>query len=90
MAKEPRQTRNRARDMIGDYYLANRQVEEENRIRQQAGENNGTPVDHQDTSEQGHPESGAKRKPWTKSEKTLFVVIVLGLIAVVVKYFVLR
>jgi preprotein translocase subunit Sss1 len=37
MAKKQKNIRNRARDMIGDYYLSNRQVEKENSERQQAG-----------------------------------------------------
>ncbi len=36
MTKKQKNTRNRARDMIGDYYLSNRQVEKENSERQQA------------------------------------------------------
>lgn len=36
MAKKQKNVRNRARDMIGDYYLSNRQVEKENSERQQA------------------------------------------------------
>jgi len=35
MTKKQKNTRNHARDMIGDYYLSNRQVENENRERQQ-------------------------------------------------------
>lgn len=35
MAKKQKNIRNRARDMIGDYYLSNRQVEKENSERQQ-------------------------------------------------------
>jgi preprotein translocase subunit Sss1 len=35
MAKKQKNIRNHARDMIGDYYLSNRQVEKENRERQQ-------------------------------------------------------
>lgn len=35
MANKQKNTRNRARDMIGDYYLSNRQVEKENSERQQ-------------------------------------------------------
>jgi preprotein translocase subunit Sss1 len=35
MAKKQKSIRNRARDMVGDYYLSNRQVEKENRERQQ-------------------------------------------------------
>ena len=35
MAKKQKNIRNRARDMMGDYYLSNRQVEKENRERQQ-------------------------------------------------------
>jgi preprotein translocase subunit Sss1 len=35
MAKKQKNIRNRGRDMIGDYYLSNRQVEKENRERQQ-------------------------------------------------------
>jgi hypothetical protein len=35
MPKKQRNIRNRARDTIGDYYLSNRQVEKENRERQQ-------------------------------------------------------
>lgn len=37
MAKKHKNIRNRARDMIGDYYLSNRQVEKENSERQQTG-----------------------------------------------------
>lgn len=37
MAKKQKNIRNRARDMIGDYYLSNRQVEKENSERQQTG-----------------------------------------------------
>jgi len=84
MAKESRQTRNHARDMIGDYYLANRQVEQENRSRQQESETIENP------QRPAFSESGKKRKPWTRSEMTLFVVIALGLVAIVVKYIVLR
>jgi preprotein translocase subunit Sss1 len=35
MTKKQKSIRNHARDMIGDYYLSNRQVENENRERQQ-------------------------------------------------------
>jgi preprotein translocase subunit Sss1 len=35
MPKKQNNIRNRARDTIGDYYLSNRQVEKENRERQQ-------------------------------------------------------
>jgi hypothetical protein len=35
MTKKHKNVRNRARDMIGDYYLSNREVEKENSERQQ-------------------------------------------------------
>lgn len=35
MGEKQKNIRNRARDMVGDYYLSNRQVEKENRERQQ-------------------------------------------------------
>ena len=66
MSKSKKNVRNKARDMLGDYYLANRQVEKENRERQE------------------------DRKAWSSSEIFLLVVIVLGLIALAVKYLVLE
>lgn len=65
MAKKQKQVRNHARDMIGDYYLSNRQVEKENSERQQ------------------------NRKEWSRSEKALLVVILLGAVALIIKYVVL-
>jgi len=35
MPKKEKQVRNRGRDMIGDYYKSNREVEKENRSRQE-------------------------------------------------------
>lgn len=66
MSKPKKNVRNKARDMLGDYYLANRQVEKENRERQEA------------------------RKAWSSSEIFLLVIIVLGLIALAVKYLILE
>jgi hypothetical protein len=66
MEKKHKQVRNRARDMVGDYYLSNRQVEKENRERQKP------------------------RKVWSGSERALLVIIILGVIALVIKYIVLR
>lgn len=65
MAKKQKNVRNRARDMIGDYYLSNKQVEKENRERQQS------------------------RKEWNGSEKLLLVAILVGLVALFIKYVVL-
>ncbi len=36
MTKKDKKVRNRARDMIGDYYLSNRAVEKENSERQES------------------------------------------------------
>ena len=66
MSKSKKNVRNKARDMLGDYYLANRQVEKENRERQE------------------------NRKAWSTSEIFLLVVIVLGLVALAVKYLILE
>lgn len=66
MSKPKKNVRNKARDMLGDYYFANRQVEKENRERQEA------------------------RKGWSTTEITFLVVIVLGLVALAVKYLVLE
>ena len=65
MPKKEKQVRNHARDMVGDYYLSNRQVEKENRERQQT------------------------RKEWSRSEKALLVVILLGVVALIIKYIIL-
>lgn len=65
MAKKQKTVRNGGRDMVGDYYLSNRQVEKENSERQQT------------------------QKKWSNSEKTLLVVIVIGVIALIIKYVVL-
>lgn len=65
MAKKPKNVRNRARDMIGDYYQSNREVEKENQTRQE------------------------NRKEWTRSEKILLAVIILGAIGLVIKYIIL-
>jgi preprotein translocase subunit Sss1 len=65
MANKQKNIRNRARDMIGDYYLSNRQVEKENNERQQTG------------------------KEWSKSEKFLLVLIVIGAVGLIIKYVVL-
>lgn len=65
MSKKPKSVRNRARDMIGDYYKSNREVEKENQTRQE------------------------NRKEWTRSEKLLLAVIILGAIGLVVKYVIL-
>ena len=66
MSKPKKPARNKARDMLGDYYFANRQVEKENRARQE------------------------KRKGWSSSEILLLVIIVLGLLALAVKYLILE
>ena len=66
MSKSKKNVRNKARDMLGDYYLANRMVEKENRERQE------------------------NRKAWSSSEIFLLVVIVLGLVALAVKYLILE
>jgi len=66
MTKKQKQVRNRARDMVGDYYLSNRQVEKENRERQKT------------------------RKVWSGGEKALLAIIILGVIALIIKYIVLR
>ena len=48
-------------------------------------------TEHTETKgEQGRQEGIRERKPWTKSETILLILIVLGVVAVVVKYFVLR
>lgn len=65
MAKKTKNVRNRARDMIGDYYKSNREVEKENQTRQE------------------------NKKEWTRSEKTLLAVIILGAIGLVIKYVIL-
>jgi hypothetical protein len=83
MTKKQRETRNHARDMIGDYYMANREVEKENRKRQEAGE----PFETGDTKT---GDTKKERKAWSSSEKLLLGMIILGLLAIIVKYFVLR
>ena len=65
MAKKTKNVRNRARDMIGDYYKSNREVEKENQTRQE------------------------NRKEWTRSEKMLLAVIILGAIGLVIRYVIL-
>ena len=58
--------------------MANREVEKENRKRQEAGES----FEADDTKKE--------RKSWSSSEKLLLGMIILGLLAIIVKYFVLR
>ena len=62
MSPNQKKVRNRARDMVGDYYRSNRYVEQENKERQKY------------------------EKKWSKSEKMLLVIIILGLLGIVVKY----
>ncbi|MEG0392682.1 MAG: hypothetical protein RR626_07960 [Anaerovoracaceae bacterium] len=66
MAKK--QTRNKARDVIGDYYKANRQVEKEN--------------------EKAREES--QKKGWSRSERTMLIVILVCGVAILVKYLVFK
>lgn len=72
--KKKRQVRNKARDMIGDYYKSNRMVEEDNRRRQE--------------QEQQPQPKGLKHL--NANETVYVVVIVLGLIGIFVKYVILR
>jgi hypothetical protein len=65
MAKKEKNVRNRARDMIGDYYKSNREVEKDNNARQE------------------------NKKEWTRSEKLLLALIIIGAIGLVVKYVIL-
>lgn len=70
-----KKTRNKARDMIGDYWKTNRQAERENdaaRKRQQEGR------------------SEKEKKQWTSTEKGMLVVIIIGLIGIFFRYVVFR
>lgn len=70
--KEKRQVRNKAKDVLADYYKTNMAYDEENRQRQK---------------EEGVETKGLKNLNTT--EKTCVAVIVLGLIGIVIKYFIL-
>lgn len=70
-----KKTRNKARDMIGDYWKTNRQAERENeaaRKRQQEGR------------------SEKEKKQWTSTEKGMLAVIIIGLIGIFFRYVVFR
>lgn len=67
MAKE-RKVRNKARDMLGDYWKVNREVSK---------------MDDEATKDQ-------KGGPLRGNEKIWIAVIVIGLILIVLKYFVLK
>ncbi|MDD5987019.1 MAG: hypothetical protein PUC26_04275 [Eubacteriales bacterium] len=70
-----KKTRNKARDMIGDYWKTNRQAERENeaaRKRQQEGR------------------SEKEKKQWTSTEKGMLVVIIIGLVGIFFRYVVFR
>ena len=70
-----KKTRNKARDMIGDYWKTNRQAERENeaaRKRQQEGR------------------SEKEKKQWTSPEKGMLVVIIIGLVGIFFRYVVFR
>ena len=70
--KKKRQVRNKAKDVLADYYKTNMAYDEENRQRQK---------------EEGVETQGLKNLNTT--EKTCVAVIVLGLIGIVIKYFIL-
>lgn len=70
--KKKRQVRNKAKDVLADYYKTNMAYDEENRQRQK---------------EEGVETKGLKNLNTT--EKTCVAVIVLGLIGIVIKYFIL-
>lgn len=67
MAKK--KTRNRAKDVISDYYRTNRQVEKEN---EEARERQG------------------EQKGWSRSEKIMLGIIIIGAIGLLFRYVILR
>ncbi|MEA4922988.1 MAG: hypothetical protein VB031_06420 [Eubacteriaceae bacterium] len=67
MAKK--KVRNKARDVLGDYYKSNRAVEKAN--------------------EEARKEQGPK-KGWSRSEKIMMTIIILGAIGIVIRYVILR
>lgn len=71
--KKKKQVRNKAKDVLVDYYKTNKAYDEENRRRQK---------------EEGVETKGLKNL--NPTEKTCVVVIVLGLIGIVIKYFILQ
>ena len=70
--KKKKQVRNKAKDMIADYYMTNKAYDEENRQRQK---------------DEGVESKGLKNLNTT--EKSCVAVIILGLIGIVIKYFIL-
>ncbi|MGI6737306.1 MAG: hypothetical protein ACOX41_08345 [Anaerovoracaceae bacterium] len=73
MAKK--KVRNKARDVIGDYWRTNRRAERDN---------------EQARAAQEREKGSGGRAPWSTGERIMLVVIIAGLIGIVLRYVVFR